>query len=345
MKHLSERKHSRFTRLFSGAMLLALCLMFLPVPSSAERFTISSRQAGVLIPAPALIESANFFGRVDSFALRCNGRLIAHVDLWSNKEMRGVIPAGNCSVTVFGGGSVDIRVETDFGPQTFLMWGKQTALAEPRVSHNYVVLETPATIVSSTYDGTKGMTIWEGVADPLINTDLTNRVFHYISPHDIYGDGPKVISGPDGNITVVGKTLVGLTLNPGTHWLLPGRGTADGIVYGEVVVSIPGSGKGGGEVFSLDFESGDLRGWTRTGTAFDTQPTYGDNPTARRRGQPSNHQGNYWIGTYENYPGSGSGNPGTSWESHVEALSWVGHSKKPGQGRPGCQAAYRWRAL
>lgn len=49
-----------------------------------------------------------------------------------------------------------------------------------------------------------------------------------------------------------------------------------------------------------DFETGDLRGWTKTGTAFDTQPTYGDNPTARHRGQPSRHQGNYWIGGYEN---------------------------------------------
>lgn len=49
-----------------------------------------------------------------------------------------------------------------------------------------------------------------------------------------------------------------------------------------------------------DFESGDLRGWSKTGSAFDTQPTYGDNPTARNRGQASNHQGSYWIGGYEN---------------------------------------------
>ena len=48
-----------------------------------------------------------------------------------------------------------------------------------------------------------------------------------------------------------------------------------------------------------DFETGDLRGWAFTGDAFTHQPTYGDNPTARARGQPSNHQGDHWIGTFE----------------------------------------------
>jgi hypothetical protein len=51
-----------------------------------------------------------------------------------------------------------------------------------------------------------------------------------------------------------------------------------------------------------DFETGDLTGWATTGEAFRSQPTYGDNPTARNRGQASNHQGNYWIGGYENRP-------------------------------------------
>ena len=51
-----------------------------------------------------------------------------------------------------------------------------------------------------------------------------------------------------------------------------------------------------------DFEDPDLPGWTKSGDAFDYQPTYGDNPTARRRGQPSNHQGDYWIGGYEDRP-------------------------------------------
>ena len=31
-----------------------------------------------------------------------------------------------------------------------------------------------------------------------------------------------------------------------------------------------------------DFETGDLRGWQATGTAFASQPTFGDNPRARQ---------------------------------------------------------------
>ena len=36
--------------------------------------------------------------------------------------------------------------------------------------------------------------------------------------------------------------------------------------------------------FTTDFETADLTGWTKTGDAFDFQPTKGDNPTARGRG-------------------------------------------------------------
>lgn len=67
--------------------------------------------------------------------------------------------------------------------------------------------------------------------------------------------------------------------------------------------SCPGS-------FTCDFEEGNLRGWTGTGTAFGNQPTLGDNPTARQRGQPSNHQGRWWIGTFENYQGRPGQTPG-----------------------------------
>ena len=51
----------------------------------------------------------------------------------------------------------------------------------------------------------------------------------------------------------------------------------------------------------FDFEQG-LSGWNLTGTVFNNQPTYGDNPTARNRGQPSNHKGDWWIGGCENRP-------------------------------------------
>ena len=61
----------------------------------------------------------------------------------------------------------------------------------------------------------------------------------------------------------------------------------------------------------FDFEDGasSLEDWGRTGTAFDNQPTYQDNVQKRGRGQISNHQGDYWIGTAENrpYPSSPAG--------------------------------------
>ena len=49
----------------------------------------------------------------------------------------------------------------------------------------------------------------------------------------------------------------------------------------------------------FDFESGNLHGWNLTGTAFNNQPTYGDNPVARAR-ETANLTGNWWIGGYEN---------------------------------------------
>ena len=51
---------------------------------------------------------------------------------------------------------------------------------------------------------------------------------------------------------------------------------------------------------NFDFENG-IGSWIRSGTAFNNQPTYGDNPTARLR-ESANQQGNWWIGTFENRP-------------------------------------------
>ncbi len=63
--------------------------------------------------------------------------------------------------------------------------------------------------------------------------------------------------------------------------------------------------------FTTDFESGDLRGWSRTGTAFTHQPTLGDNVAVRKGDDRSNHQGRYWIGTYERYQGKAGEKPGS----------------------------------
>ena len=69
----------------------------------------------------------------------------------------------------------------------------------------------------------------------------------------------------------------------------------------------PASGDGD---ITWDFETGDLRGWTYAGTAFAFQPTRGDNPQARQ--STSNHQGDYWVGTYERYQGRRDEAAGTS---------------------------------
>ncbi|KXJ29283.1 hypothetical protein AC249_AIPGENE29092 [Exaiptasia diaphana] len=51
----------------------------------------------------------------------------------------------------------------------------------------------------------------------------------------------------------------------------------------------------------FDFESGRLEGWNLTGTAFNNQPTYGDNTLAR--GKPSaNLKGKWFVGTFEDRP-------------------------------------------
>ena len=59
--------------------------------------------------------------------------------------------------------------------------------------------------------------------------------------------------------------------------------------------------------FNNDFETGDLTDWEKEGVAFDFQPTWGDNPTARNRGQPSKHQGDWWLGLFEKYQGPDKG--------------------------------------
>lgn len=78
-----------------------------------------------------------------------------------------------------------------------------------------------------------------------------------------------------------------------------------------VLLTLTNSVSAGDLLFpNSDFETGTLKGWTADGEAFTNQPTKGDNPSARER-EPSLHQGEYWIGTYENFDGK-SGSAGTT---------------------------------
>src|SRR5437899_3230726 len=54
-----------------------------------------------------------------------------------------------------------------------------------------------------------------------------------------------------------------------------------------------------GRTLNLDFEDGTLRDWTAEGTALNRQPIKGDTVSPRRSDMRSQHQGNYWIGTFE----------------------------------------------
>jgi putative membrane-bound dehydrogenase-like protein len=54
-----------------------------------------------------------------------------------------------------------------------------------------------------------------------------------------------------------------------------------------------------GQTLNLDFETGTLKDWTAEGDAFVNQPIKGDTVSPRRADMKSQHQGNYWIGTYE----------------------------------------------
>ena len=55
----------------------------------------------------------------------------------------------------------------------------------------------------------------------------------------------------------------------------------------------------GGKELNLGFEKGTLEDWTATGDAFVGQPIRGDAVSARRKDMKSEHQGEFWIGTFE----------------------------------------------
>ncbi len=54
-----------------------------------------------------------------------------------------------------------------------------------------------------------------------------------------------------------------------------------------------------GRALNLDLETGDLTDWTAQGDAFAGQPISGDTVAARRPDANSQHDGRYWVGSYE----------------------------------------------
>lgn len=58
-----------------------------------------------------------------------------------------------------------------------------------------------------------------------------------------------------------------------------------------------------GKPLNLDFETGTLQDWTATGNAFQGQPVQGDVVAKRRSDMKSQHQGQYWVGTFESPDG------------------------------------------
>ncbi|MGB7297105.1 MAG: hypothetical protein WBC70_16085 [Candidatus Aminicenantales bacterium] len=166
----------------------------------------------------------------ESFTVFRNGEVFVTVK--KGRNLTGIFPPGEYKLRT-NIGSASILLDTDFQAENILLWGRQTALVEPRWEGNYVVLSAPMTIVDATYDGVVGM--------GLFNLDYPHRAFlHYTSPHNLQNPGPKVVDilGAE-----VGKTLVGLTLPAGVWELVPGRRTIDGIVYGQVTLNA-GAGAG-----------------------------------------------------------------------------------------------------
>ena len=71
----------------------------------------------------------------------------------------------------------------------------------------------------------------------------------------------------------------------------------DAVQLGVAVGSLPKSKAG--KALNLNFEKGTLEDWTATGDAFVGQPIRGDTVAARRKDMKSEHQGEFWIGTFE----------------------------------------------
>jgi len=213
---------------------------------SQKEGTVSSGpvQAGNTIKLTADARIAGVLQNADSMTVFRNGEV--YVTVKKGRTLIGTLPPGEYNLRT-SIGSASIQLDMNFRAEKIILWGRQTALVEPRQEGNIVVLSTATTIVDATYDGTAGMGLFR------INDDPHRAFLLFTSPHNLKNPGPKVT---DMTGAVMGKTLVGLTLPAGVYSLTPGRGTADGAVFGQVVLN---AAAGGEETLSEILVSGSYR--------------------------------------------------------------------------------------
>jgi hypothetical protein len=209
-------------------LLLSLFIMFAGVSIiQATEFKLTrtpEKGNTVILTTPARIMRITRTPGIKSYAIWRNGEAyitISRLKFDENNGVKGVLPPGRYVLKTLGG-SATIYLNTNYRPENINLWGRQNKMVKPLWDGNIVVLCAPTTIVSATYDGTEGMGIFSG----------SNRVLYFVSPHNRYNPGPRVIGGTGG------KTLVGQILPPGVYRLVPGRGTADGIVSGQIVLNV-----------------------------------------------------------------------------------------------------------
>ena len=225
-----------FTKNISAGKITGIFLTLLFVNFSILHATqfklIRTPQTGntIKLTVPAQIRSITRDVEKTTYTIWRNGKSYLTVNYTHNPK--GILPPGTYIVLASPGGSVSIILNTDILPETIILWGRQNALVKPLWEGNCLVIVKPTTITSATYDGTKGMSIeYQFVVSP----PQFKRFLYFLSPHNINNPGPKVL---DGAGRTVAKTLVGQTLPAGIYRIWPERGTADGIVYGEIVVTV-----------------------------------------------------------------------------------------------------------
>ncbi|KAA0158101.1 hypothetical protein FNF28_06401 [Cafeteria roenbergensis] len=162
---------------------------------------------------------------------------------------------------------------------------------------------------------------WPGASDPLAtvgNTPSEHVGPELASANAIADAGVGVSAGASSpaaapaGVWAEHARLVARRPDASTGGLSDRLGASVAVDGPQLIVGAPGSPAQ--PATTWDFEAGDLRGWTATGSAFDHQPTMGDNP--RRRpgyptplgpGKPSpgtRLRGRYFVGTFENRTGN-----------------------------------------